>query len=354
MAINDDTLNLARKLRIDIAAITSGTARALVAAWAEAWNNIHDEWAEAMMDVAQLMHDGDGPVPPSMILHRDRAQVALTVATEQIHALTDYTGITVYDALGRAVATAEELELAIIGSQFPASSTLRTSLLRVDRHALTSIVERVMEQVHSDLYPLSGSAITAMRQALVQGVAMGNHPSVTASRMLRNVEGAFNGGLTRALTIARTETLDAYRAAAHEVEFINRDVLAGWMWQAELTTDTCPSCWAMHGTLFPVTEPGPHDHQNGRCARTPRVKPWAELGFTGIDEPPDLFPDAQAAFDALSTDDQLKILGPGRYEAYQKGVPLTDMAVLRPGNGQWRPSYVPTPVRDVLDRAALL
>lgn len=115
--------------------------------------------------------------------------------------------------------------------------------------------------------------------------------------MLKGLEGEFNGGLTRALTISRTEILDAYRASSKQTMAANDDVLAGWMWTAELDETTCESCWAMDGQIFDLDVDGPDDHQNGRCTRTPVTKPWRELGFD-VDEPPDQRPNAEDVFRA--------------------------------------------------------
>lgn len=109
----------------------------------------------------------------------------------------------------------------------------------------------------------------------------------------------------------------------------------------------CPSCWAMHGTIHPLDEPGPQDHQAGRCSRTPVARPWRDLGIN-IDEPPSLVPDAQAAFWALSRADQLAVMGPTRLAALQRGdIDWADLSTLRRNTG-WRDSYTTTRVADLV------
>jgi hypothetical protein len=159
--------------------------------------------------------------------------------------------------------------------------------------------------------------------------------------MVQRAEGRFNGklGLSRALVISRTETLDAHRAAAALGMSQHADVLQDWQWHAKLDTLTCASCWAQHGTAYPLSEPGPLDHQCGRCSRLPRTKPWAELGFD-IDEPPSVLPNAAQLFTELDAADKLKILGPARYKAYVAGdFPIEAWSVRRSSDG-WRDSHV--------------
>jgi hypothetical protein len=169
--------------------------------------------------------------------------------------------------------------------------------------------------------------------------------------MLRNVEGAFNGGLNRALNVARTELLDAYREASAHVHTANEDVLDGWTWIATLDRRTCPSCWGMHGTHHPLSQPGPWDHQSGRCARIPKLKSWIDLGID-LPEDEDLTPNAERRFADLSDDDQRAIMGPGRLALLKAGkVTLADLPVRR-DTPAWRPSYVPRNLAQ-LDRVAV-
>ena len=65
-----------------------------------------------------------------------------------------------------------------------------------------------------------------MTAALAQGIALGQSPRVTAQQ----VRAAFGMGLNRALTIARTETLRAYRDSTAQNYRANAQYLEGWIW----------------------------------------------------------------------------------------------------------------------------
>lgn len=283
-----------------------------------------------------------------------RLQEALIAAERSLATLGQRAGVTVADATGHIVQATAGAEPGIIASQLPAAEQAAAATQFAGKllpSALDVIVARIQSRIVAESRELSGPAMDAMRRALVTGIAGGDHPSVVARDMLRRVEGAFNGGLARATVISRTELLDGYRTASLYSHSANADVLSGWRWLATLDRRTCPSCWSKNGNVYPATTPGPWDHVQGRCARCPVVRPWSALGIS-TPEPPSLFPDAQARFNSLSKTEQLAIMGPGRLAALQSGAAKwSDLATQRQ-NPDWRPSYQPTPVRDLTARAA--
>src|SRR5699024_8554490 len=160
-------------------------------------------------------------------------------------------------------------------------------------------------------------------------------------RMMDRAHSVFNGGRNRALTIARTEQLDAYRDASRRHNLANRDVLQGWRWIADLSDRTCRSCLAMHGTDHPIQEAGPIDHHQGRCTRVPITKSWADLGVDA-DEPPDATPNAADWFEQQPEQVQRDILTNRGYEAWRAGdYPMSDWSARRSTPG-WRDSRTPS------------
>lgn len=352
MAISRRTLRLSNELRIVISGIADRYTRQLVQAWARAWGQIEAEWLAAINDLIEV---GDGQWPTRAQIRRAaRAQRALALATREVIGLTEMTGVHVVTAAREVTDDVAEWQARLIASQMPPAAgdtaELVTHFTRIDPNAIGAIVERTTEQVTALTRPLPQATSEAMLQALVRGVALGHNPRLAARQMLKQVEGQFNGGLTRALTIARTEILDAHRSGAAAAHFANDDVLSGWVWQAQLDKRTCPSCWAMHGSEHPLTQIGPNDHQQGRCARLPKLKTWKELGFA-IREPASLLPDAQVMFAGLSDADQLAVMGPSRLHALRTGlVSWNDLTTVRHTTG-WRDSHVPTPVRRLRRKA---
>jgi hypothetical protein len=263
------------------------------------------------------------------------------VIADTLQRLAEDAGIRITGDLQAVIDAAGGAQASVIDSQLPSGSHLLRDLeswARVDAGQISAIVQRTTEQITSLTQVLSGEAYDVVRRELIRGVAAGSSPRATAARMVRRAEKGFNGGLNRALVISRTEMLDAHRTAAALGQAQHADVLAGWRWLAQCDTRTCPSCWAQNGTLHDLDEFGPDDHQQGRCARVPVTKPWSELGLQ-VEEPVSLFPDAQGLFEALPAAEQLRILGPARYEAWVSGrFPMDQWSVRRTTPG-WRDSY---------------
>jgi len=154
------------------------------------------------------------------------------------------------------------------------------------------------------LGPLASKRI---RESLIEGIAQGYNPE----KIGRSVREAFGGNLSRALRVSRTEVLRSYREATRRSYEANDDVVEGWIWNAACTTRTCAMCFAMHGTVHPVTE-RLDDHPSGRCSMLPKVK-----GLPGMS--PQWLPEAGVdQFARLSPDEQRHILGP-LYDAYHSG-----------------------------------
>jgi len=345
MAISRQTLRLARDLRIVITGLADDATRKLVRAWGRAWDEVSAEFDAA---IADLIAAGGGEWPTmSQVMRASRARKAMSIALRELRQLADMTGVLVVESGSKAVVEAARAQAGLIASQMPKSAgtfaELRVRFDRVDQDVLGAIVERTTEQVNSLTRPLSDEATEAMLRALIRGVVVGENPRLAARQMLRRLEGAFNGGLTRALVIARTEILDAHRSGAGAGQFMNMDVLQGWTWNAQLDKRTCPSCWAQHGSMHPLSDPGPMDHQSGRCSRTPVTKSWRSLGFA-VPEPPSAMRDAQAVFRSLSKAEQLGVMGPVRLQALDRGaIDWRDLSARRVNPG-WRDSFVPASI----------
>ena len=239
------------------------------------------------------------------------------------------------DAARRLIELSLADAAALIGAQLPANWPLN----RPAKPELDAIVQRATTQITSRMWVLSDEATEAMRRRLVQGVAAGRNPRDTARLIVRDVQDAFDGGLARAQVIARTETIDAYRAGAKAHHEANSDVLQGWVWLAKLSERTCPSCVAMHGTKHDNDEPGPLDHQQGRCSRMPLVKPELVPGT-----PTSKVESGAEWLERQPEGVQRSVLGPRRYEAWKAGgYPASRWAVRRESEA-WRPSYGPGPI----------
>lgn len=318
---------------------TDDQLRALTMAWARTWDEISLDMVSAL---AELLVAGER-IKTAELRRARRLQQALAIAAERIEALTAETQVLVTRDVRALVDAAGGAQTSIIDSQLPPGAVDLVQLdawSRVDARQIDAIVNRTTQRIVSQTRPITHHAEQALRRELVRGVAVGANPRVTARRIVDRAGEGFAGGLSRALTVARTETLDAYRAAAALGQAQHADVLAGWMWLAELSSRTCPACLGQHGSVHPLSAAGPLGHQNCRCSRMPVTKPWSELGFPDLVEPPSLVPDADAFFAGLTPAEQQGILGKQGYQAWLAGKWPREKWAVRKSADEWRDSWV--------------
>ncbi|MCG5464217.1 phage head morphogenesis protein [Micromonospora sp. MED01] len=353
MAVTSRTLQLIRAMRTAVGGYADDTVRDLAAQWVAAWDRLAPTWVQAVdVLVAWALAHGRWPTPVELA-RVEPLQQALAATDDALDELEAATTAAVIAAADLAITATVAAEPDVIASQLP-SPYRQDTRERVASAILPTVLDvirnRVTQQITVQTRPLSVDASAAIRRELVRGVELGSNPTDIARRAVAAVNGAFDGGLQRAANIARTEVLDAHRTAARYAHDANADLLDGWVWLATVTgasaVRTCPSCWAMHGTVHDLDEAGPLDHQQGRCARAPKTKPWRALGID-LDEPADQTPDRQAAFDALTDQQQAAVLGAARLALLRAArIDWSDLAVTR-DNPAWRTSYVPRPLRDL-------
>lgn len=342
MAVTVETLRLYAEAQAQLTAHLDAQTAALVAAWVQAWDEVAPDLADTLADL--MLDTVDGVVSAAAVMRSERLINSLRIIADRLDDLTAGAAEVITGDLQGIVQDAADTQAGIVASMMP-DGWDAAGFTYVHPATLDAIVQRSTEQIHSGLQPLTGDAVEAMRGELVRGVAAGSGPRDTAARIVDRCEGHFNGGLTRALVISRTETVDAHRAGGAAAHDANAELMVGWIWLCHLGPRVCRGCLAMHGTVHALDEPGPRDHQQGRCARVPKLKSWADLGVEGLDdlEPPDVTPDADAFFAALSPDEQRAILGDRGYRLWKAGKwPRSEWARLVRTAG-WRDSWAAAP-----------
>ncbi len=255
----------------------------------------------------------------------------------------------------RAQVAAEVLRFAreagpVIVAQAEAAATMATDQARVlidmatppgisvdlgdlPRQAVLQAVASTQHQTALGqlLAAIAPEAAERMADALVGGIATGQNPVVIAREMRR----AAGMPLSRALTIARTEVMRAWRESSREAYRRASDVVTGWVWWSALDRRTCVSCWAQHGSVHRADEIMA-THPNCRCVMLPQTRSWRELGFGGPEPTP---PESGAQrFARLPAAQQREILGPSKFDAYRRRrVSLTDFVAHR-RDPRWGPS----------------
>ena len=171
-----------------------------------------------------------------------------------------------------------------------------------------------------------------LRQALIDGIALGRNPVETARYALRH---GLAQSFTRMATIARTETLRVYRETTLEGYRQSR-VVVGYRRLAAKNERTCIGCLMADGTFHELTDRF-DAHPNCRCAAIPVLNRGAPVDYeTG-----------RAWFARQSENVQRQMLGPGRYELWQRGEIGPDDLVTRHWDSTWGGALVPTPLREL-------
>lgn len=348
MAFGAKAIGLARAAVTAAGKLADGVVRILTAAWSKAWKALASLFAAAVDRLIDSAPEGRWPSRSRIETNRPLRD-ALDRSARMLEQLAARTATEVSAAARTAADQAGAAQAEVIASQLPPSRDAGRlgGRARFQDQAVKAIGRRSAQRITKLTRPLSQDADRAMRRELIRGVRLGRNPRKAADEMVKRVEGQFNGGLTRAFVIARTEILDAYRQAAAAVEDASADVLDGWVWLAKLDDGrACAACWAMHGTEHPLSEPGPLGHPQCRCSRAPKTKPWKDLGFD-LPEPDDAIPDAETIFKALPEDEQIAIMGVARAALLKSGaIKWGDLARRRKNPG-WRDSYTPTPLKDL-------
>lgn len=341
MTINADAKAADAAAAATTSQIVDDTTRALARAWASAWDEVIGEWDAALRDLVAMSEEGSWPSRRE-ILRAQRAKRAVELTAEKLNQVARDSGLIITRDLPTLTGHGIEAQAQMVLAQLPASMT--ASWMRIDMRAVEWIIQRSTRQIESLLNPLPATQQAVMKQVLIRGVTVGDNPLDAAEIMLDRLGGAFNGGLARAETIARTEMLDAMRHAARESWRANPDVVKAWRWTCTLSSRTCPACLAMDGQLFPISEDGPIGHQNCRCRATPVTATWKELGFDDIPEPQFRDKTGREWYDTQSEKTQRRIMGDDRYAALQSGaITWDDIPRVRHSDG-WRDSIGVAPL----------
>lgn len=189
-------------------------------------------------------------------------------------------------------------------------ATIDISFNRLPEAAITQLVADLsegspLERSISNL----GAGLEEAKKLLVTGLVAGLNPRVLGEFM----GSGLSVDVGKSIRIARTTTLNAYREASRASYNANDDIITGWQWNCSKSVRTCPSCLAMDGKIFPLSEPL-GTHPNCRCAMLPVIG-GVDYGLqTG-----------KEWLEGLTSKQKQQILGKGAYQLYKdKQVSLGD------------------------------
>lgn len=230
------------------ASLAAGEAESfgrMIDAYGRAWQNISLELGRITGAIDAATAAGE-PVSPAWLHQQDRLTNLRAAVRTEVGRFAAVANNETQLAQAAAILTApahvvEIAEAAGAVGDFAAVSTEALDAL-VGHLADGSPLRRLFAA-------LPGDGAQRAEEALIRGVSRGLSPRA----LVRDVRHVLGGNLARALTIARTETNRAYRSASQLTMEANADVLDGWRWTCARQLRTCAMCWAMDGTVHPVT-----------------------------------------------------------------------------------------------------
>jgi SPP1 gp7 family putative phage head morphogenesis protein len=286
-----------RRFRTELLQNERRAASAMVRAYGESWVRLSGQ-------IATIQRELEGVNDPALTfrlryLQAVRQQIAAELA--QFAALAESsTLVTQQAAVYAALNNAATLADIVSGGGVQGFYT------RPPTEAIENLVGFAsdgspLNEIFSQLFDYADDVTDLFASSLAAGL----NPRETAALLRR----AYGTPLVRALLIARTETLRAYREATWQSYQTNSDIISGWIWISAADRRACVSCISMHGSRHRLDE-RLDDHPNGRCVMAPIVR-----GFPV----PDIKPGAER-FAELSEEDQLRVMGPAMLDAWRDGL----------------------------------
>jgi len=322
-------ITIARDFRAEVLRGDRDMLRQLSSAYSLIAKRLEREFRELQRDIAQAQRDGK-------TVNQDWLRRSLRYHQLIQQVKTEVNG---YSSGVSRFIEAKQSQAIDLGQDHAAELIQRAaeiSFAKLPTEAIQELVGVLQDgsPLSRTLQKLGPEAARQMREALITGLASGH----SADKIAREARSGIDVPRWKALQIARTETMRAYRQATLRTYAENGDVLDGWVWTSTLSTRTCAACWALHGSFFPLSKQFFPAHVSCRCTSIPSVRGVKTNMQSG-----------SVAFAELPPLDQQTILGPSRYEMYVSGTPLDDFVILTKDK-DWGGAYQVRPLHRMKER----
>ena len=337
-------VQLVRQFRARLLSLDARAARALIQAYIPVWQKISSDVTSLLAEAAERQLSG------AQVLRLTRLQALQRQMADEVAKFVKVAGPRIGEAQAQAVTLARNsiqgivdaalprgIDTAVLGRaniqwvQLPDEAFANFVGVSGDGSPLAQILDQIGPQVR-----------VGVNQSISEGLALGMSPRDTA-RLVQNRVGM---GLTRALTISRTETLRSYREGSRLQYHANRDIVKGFKRVSAQDSAVCMACLALDDTVY-KTSVALDEHVNGRCAIVPITIGYKDLGLD-VEEPPFERQTSRDWFQAQPESVQREMMGPGRYEGWQDGkFELTDMAKVE-SSPVWGDQAVVKPVKELV------
>lgn len=262
-----DILEIADEFRRELLKRDRKAALRLIAAYGKAWDRLKKNLDRLTADIAAARAKGE-PVNQFWLIRQERYLLLLRQVSDEMRKFTDVAEATITKEQSAAV-KAGLGQSAILMETAAETAGISATFNKLPMDAVENLVGTLGNgsPLRSLLDQLPRAGRQIVEEGLIQGVALGWNPAKTA-RVIRD---GLEGNKIRALTIARTETLRAFRQATIQNYRANADVITGWYWRSSRSRRCCIACIALDGVFFPLTQPMKF-HVRCRCTLIPGIK----------------------------------------------------------------------------------
>jgi SPP1 gp7 family putative phage head morphogenesis protein len=294
--------------------------------------------ASALANEIAIMLQAGETVSQSRLLRLERYQYLLAQARAEVSAYARWAEEFITQQQREAGWLGIENAAQALISAYGRSGRVGSFFDLLPREAVESMAGALRDgsPLSSLLNQLGRESAMGISNSLVDAIASGINPRETAKVLIGAVQDGASLGLDRALRIARTEQLRAYRTMS-QAQYKKSGVVTRYKRIATRDTRTCPACLFTDGQAYELDHEF-EEHVNGRCALVPEVRGLREPAWTvGRDW-----------FMGLGAEEQRQILGSEYFEAWQDGAFDLNDLVRRVPNATWGASYQVTPLSKLL------
>jgi SPP1 gp7 family putative phage head morphogenesis protein len=276
----------------------------LVKAYGHVWSRLSKQLKELTAQIEAARARGE-IVNQSWLLRQERYQTLIAQITKEIGKFSEFAEGVITKEQSAAVKAALRDSGALLATAAQEQG-IEGSFNRLNPAAVENQIGFLSDgsPLKTLLGQLPRQASAKVAQELIEAVAVGRNPKVTASR----IRAAMGGNLNRALVICRTEVLRSYRHASLESYRQSSDLVSSWQWLSAKSKRSCLNCLARDGEIYELTQPMPA-HPQCRCVTLPLLKdrqpPARELG--------------RDWFARQSDDVKRSMMSEAAWEAFQRG-----------------------------------
>ena len=292
------------QFKADLLRNEAETMKQLAERWAGVMQGLQGNIDALTKQIEQRMKAGQ-QVTESMLRQMERYKILLAQATAARVKYARYTEDLVTAATNGASGKGSAHAQTVL-DKISKDSSVTLSFDKTDLQAINKLAGVLADgsPVRDALLKRWPETWGNVEKAIINGVALGLSPREIAARMVEELDTT----LEDSLRVARTEMQRAYREATRDT-YEESGVVAGYKRMATKDNRTCAACLALDGKRYAIDEPL-IDHPNGRCAMVPIVRGVPEVKWQNASE----------WFKTLAKEDQMKILGPGKWDAWSKGM----------------------------------